>query len=189
MNRAPKLFIGFFIIAVCSNCFSRGWADALISLDEALKQIYKNAQDFHKKTIVLTSQQIRQIETGAAITFEGSHADTVKVYVAYENGKPAGYAFEDTVIGKWGPIHYLLGLDPQGTVLDTIILDYQEIRGKPIAKKRFLRQYKGKTSRHAVQLQKDIDGVTGATISSRSLTDGIRKILHTYHLIQPALVQ
>lgn len=104
-----------------------------------------------------------------------------------EQNAAVGYAFEDTVIGKWGPIHYLAGLDTNGAVSRIIILDYQEIRGRPIAKPRFLRQYQGKTLKDTLQLRKDIDGITGATISSNSLTEGVRKILHMYELIKPEL--
>ena len=93
----------------------------------------------------------------------------------------------DTVMGKWGLIHYLVGLDTGGAVFHVTILDYQEIRGRPIAKRRFLRQYEGKTTLDPLQLYKDIDGITGATISSNSLTEGVRKILYIYEFIKPAL--
>jgi Na+-translocating ferredoxin:NAD+ oxidoreductase RnfG subunit len=88
------------------------------------------------------------------------------------------------VVGKWAPIRYLVGLDLNGTVLQVIVLEYKEIRGRPVAKKRFLNQYKGKTIQDELMLRSDIDGVTGATISSRSMTDGVRKILHIFKLIK-----
>ena len=78
-------------------------------------------------------------------------------------------------------------MNVQGAIVEVIILDYSEIRGKPIAKRRFLRQYKGKTTKDPVLLRRDIDGISGATISSRSLTDGIRKILYIFTEIKSEL--
>jgi len=159
-------------------------AEELITVDKALKQLFPKADSFNKKVFSLSAQQIHQIEETAKLTFNGTHSERITVYVTKEKDKIVGYAFEDTVIGKWGPIHYLLALNPEGTILQIIILDYQEIRGKPIAKKRFLRQYQNKGIDDELQLRKDIDGISGATISSRSLTDGARKIVRVYHLMR-----
>ena len=104
------------------------------------------------------------------------------LYILKGEDRVLGYAFEDTVLGKWGPIHYVVGINDAGEVLRVIVLDYQEIRGRPVAKRRFLRQYEGKTAHDPVRLREDIDGISGATISSRSLTDGIRKIINIFEL-------
>ena len=162
-------------------------AEELIGVDEALKKMFPNVSHFDRRAISFSLEQVRQIEEAARLTFEGKHSDQVIVHIARAQGTVVGYAFEDTVIGKWGPIHYLVGLDTNGAVSQIIILDYQEIRGRPIAKPRFLRQYKGKTVRDALQLRKDIDGITGATVSSSSLTEGVRKILYMYELLKPEL--
>jgi Na+-translocating ferredoxin:NAD+ oxidoreductase RnfG subunit len=156
------------------------FAEDLITTDEALRKIFSQATHFDSRGFALSDEQIKAVEEKAQVTFEGSHSTDIQLYTAEKDGQTLGFVFEDRVIGKWGPIHYLLGLDPQGTVLDVVILDYQEIRGRPIAKKRFLRQYQKKSIHDSVRLRKDIDGVTGATISSRSLTDGIRKLLNVF---------
>ena len=43
--------------------------------------------------------------------------------------------------------------------------------------KRFLRQYEGKTLADPIRLNRDIQGVTGATVSSRSMNATVRKAL------------
>lgn len=178
----------FFILTVCGICGGLlnpldSFAEELIKADKALQQIFPKGVP-QKETRTLSSAEIAEVEKNAKVDFQGSHLSEIIFYKVYENNALLGYAYEDTVIGKWGPIHYLIGLDPQGRILKTIILDYQEIRGKPIAKKRFLNQYQGKDLSH-LRFGKDIDGITGATISSRSLTDGIRKLLYIHSLIQP----
>ena len=159
-------------------------AEELIRVGEALKQIYRDATDFDREAFVLTAGQIKAVEEKSGVTFGRGHSTDIQMYVARKNDQVLGFAFEDIIAGKWGPIHYLAGLDPRGAVLEVVVLDYQEIRGRPIAKKRFLRQYKGKSIGDPVQLRNDIDGITGATISSRSLTDGVRKLLYVFHETQ-----
>lgn len=172
------------LIFILCSISTFAFADHLIKAEKALEKIYPDATSYEEEYVSLSIEQIEKIEKDARINFPGSHSKKVIIYKAFENDFLLGYAFEDTVIGKWGPIHYLVGLNKDGVILKVMILDYDEIRGKPIAKRRFLKQYKGKNINDPLRLRKDIDGVTGATISSRSLTDGIRKIVHVFYLIK-----
>lgn len=56
------------------------------------------------------------------------------------------------------------------------MLIYRESRGKDIIRKRFLNQYKGKTLKSPVRINKDIINVSGATISVRGVNRGVRKM-------------
>ena len=175
--------------------FSLAWifctgvqARHLEDLDKALQKIFKGATAFERFEFELTEKQIAEVERTADLSFGTSHSLRVVVFRAVKDGSTVGYAFEDTVIGKWGPIHYLLALNTDGSVKEALVLDYDEIRGKPVAKRRFLRQYEGKGLQDPLRLRRDIDGVTGATISSRSMTDGIRKLLHIFEAIKPKLL-
>ena len=91
-----------------------------------------------------------------------------------------GYALEDAVTGKWGPIHYLLGVDPGGKIRKIVVLAFKEKRGRPIAKPRFLRQFTNKTLKDPLKLRRDINGISGATISSQAITGGIKKLLYIF---------
>lgn len=182
MNRSATVFQCLALVLFL--CVSLSSAEELILVDQALRQIYPNATGFDQESFVLTADQIKAVEEKTGITFGRDHSANIQMYVAKENGQILGFAFEDIIIGKWGPIHYLAGLGQNGDVLEVVVLDYQEIRGRPVAKKRFLRQYKSKSVHDPVKLGRDIDGVTGATISSRSMTDGVRKLLHVFRETQ-----
>ena len=101
-------------------------------------------------------------------------------FIGRDAGRVVGYAVEDTVKGKWGIIRYILSIDPHGRVLDVMVLEYSERRGRPVAKRRFLKQFEGKTIHDKITLRRDIHGVSGATISSSSMTNGIRKLVHVF---------
>lgn len=174
----------FGIIMFNTSLFSAiAFADVLTTVDKALEKIYGKGVSYEKQELDLSAGQAARIEEEAGITFAGTHSTDVIIHTARKGDEIVGHAFEDVVMGKWGLIYYVAGLDAEGKVKEIVIVDYQEIRGKPVAKKRFLRQYKDKTLDDPVNLYKDIDGVSGATISSRSMTDGVRKILHLHKML------
>jgi Na+-translocating ferredoxin:NAD+ oxidoreductase RnfG subunit len=175
-------------VSLCLVCalvllIANASAEEIIKIDDALRRMFPDALELKPRVIRLSLEQIQDVEGAAHVTFADRHTDQITLYVAQKQNIVLGYAIEDTVMGKWGPIHYLVGLDTQGVISQVIVLDYQEIRGRPIAKKRFLKQYQGKGAGDHLELHKDIDGVTGATISSRSLTDGVRKLVHIFQEI------
>lgn len=172
------------LVLLLSVLASPAEAERLISTDKALKKVYKKADQFEQIVVTLSQEQVQSIEDSARLSFSNGHSNRLTVHSVYQSGQLIGHALEDTVFGKWGPIHYLVGLDLSGKVKKTIILSYDEIRGKAVAKNRYLKQYKGKTVKSKLRLRKDIKGLSGATISSRSLTDGVRKLLHVYELIK-----
>ncbi len=96
-----------------------------------------------------------------------------------------GYAFVDEVWGYWGPIRFVVCLDPGGVVLDVVVLELREARGRPIAGHRFLRQYRGRRPGEPLRLGREIHGVTGATVSSRAVTDGVRRVLDRFARMRP----
>jgi Na+-translocating ferredoxin:NAD+ oxidoreductase RnfG subunit len=162
-------------------------AKELVSVDKAIKQAYGETAVFETQRVELSGGHMEAIEQEAGIDFRHGHTGTVLLHTVTAQESVLGYAFEDTVVGKWGPIRYLLALGVDGHIKEVIVLDYQEIRGKPVAKRRFLKQYDGKSIKDPLRLRQDIDGITGATISSRSMTDGIRKLLHVFRLLGSGL--
>jgi Na+-translocating ferredoxin:NAD+ oxidoreductase RnfG subunit len=45
---------------------------------------------------------------------------------------------------------------------------------------RFLKQFTGKTSSSPLKAKKDIDAITGATITSQAVADGVKQALTRY---------
>ena len=52
---------------------------------------------------------------------------------------------------------------------------YREPRGDEVRDPRFLKQFLGRSARDEMRISRDIDAVSGATISSASLTVGVRR--------------
>jgi H+/Na+-translocating ferredoxin:NAD+ oxidoreductase subunit G len=72
---------------------------------------------------------------------------------------------------------YMVGVDNHGRVSDIELLVFREARGSEVRQKRFNSQYEGKTALDPVRINKDIINISGATMSVRSMSAGIKRVL------------
>ena len=86
----------------------------------------------------------------------------------------------DHVIGKHLYIDYTVAFDTTGRVTKVDILQYRESYGGEVREAGWLGQFVGKTSGSALRVGSDIRNISGATLSSLHLTEGIKKLLGTY---------
>jgi Na+-translocating ferredoxin:NAD+ oxidoreductase RnfG subunit len=81
------------------------------------------------------------------------------------------------VIGKEQPITFMVAVSPEGAVQAVEVLAYRESQGSEIRSKRFMRQFTGKTLAAPLKLGRDIDSISGASLSSRSTAYAVKKAL------------
>jgi Na+-translocating ferredoxin:NAD+ oxidoreductase RnfG subunit len=86
-----------------------------------------------------------------------------------------GFIFILDVVGESQPITFAIGVTAEGALEDVQVMVYREPQGEAIQEKRFRRQFVGKRVNDPITLDKDIDAISGATISSRSATFAARK--------------
>jgi len=94
----------------------------------------------------------------------------------------SGFAFHTTdlapdVKGYAGPIDLLVGMDLNGTIVGIKLISHSETSSYVAPFNRLLAQFAGKNNQSPLQLGKDIDGITGATITSAAVTDALRQSL------------
>lgn len=92
-------------------------------------------------------------------------------------GAVTGEAMIVNEIGKYRPITFLVATRPDGRVSRVEVLAYREAWGGAIRSSRFLSQFAGKTNADPLQTSRDIQGITGASLSVRSATVAVRKVL------------
>lgn len=116
-------------------------------------------------------------------------ADTVKQipgrtdwYEALKGGKTIAYVVPAEAKGYGGTIEMLAGIGTDGKVLDFSILSSNETPGlgQNASKESFRSQFEGKSLKNLVVVKdpsdkEDIQAMTGATISSSAVTEGIRE--------------
>lgn len=186
MHIARSLWFGIFSYQpapanVGFRFVQEAYAKTLATIEEALKSFLPDAQTIDKEIKTLTDIQKETISTQGKVKFDPEFDREFHFYVGKSDGKIIGYAVNNFARGKWGLIHYMVHLDPKGIVQSVMVLDYQEKRGRPIAKKRFLKQFKGKSIEDKIRINKDIKGVTGASISSNGMVSGVRKMVHVFN--------
>ena len=83
--------------------------------------------------------------------------------------------------GKEGPLQLLVAFRPEGQIYDIGFTIFGEDKGKSVLSWGYLRQYIDKSITDTLVLGKDIDGVSGATWTSTSVAQAVKKAVVVFH--------
>jgi hypothetical protein len=125
----------------------------------------------------LTVDAAQKLAFPAATRFVDNGGSTWK---AMAGERLLGLFVLDHVVGKHLYIDYAVALDTSGRVTRVEILQYRESYGGEVREPGWLAQFVGKTSGSALKVGADIRNISGATLSSMHVTDGVKRILATY---------
>lgn len=108
-------------------------------------------------------------------------------YVAEKGGQPIAYIVPGETKGYGGAIKMLVAVTPDGKIIDYSITAHNETPGlgDNASKPKFRDQFKGKVVEN-LEVTKDpsqtdkIQAMTGATISSRAVTKGVKEAVEQY---------
>ena len=162
------VFLPVAAVAICAP------AHALVYMSvEQAQQVMYQGSALTALPLALTSDQIAAIE----------HDSGVKVYAGSLRAWRAddgGYFFVDAVVGKHDLITYAVALTAEGRVRQTEILEYREAYGGEVRNAHWRAQFTGRQHGDQVRIGRDIQNISGATLSCEHVTDGIRRLLATY---------
>ena len=163
----PIAVIPLAAAAVCAP------AQALVYLSvEQAQQLMFKGQSLTPLPLVLSAADIAAIERDSGVKV---YAGGLRAWRADD-----GYFFVDAVIGKHDLITYAVALGRDGKVRQTEILEYREAYGGEVRNVHWLAQFTGRQHGDAVRIGRDIQNISGATMSCAHVTDGIRRLLATY---------
>ncbi|MEQ1794154.1 MAG: FMN-binding protein [Nitrospira sp.] len=148
--------------------------EEFMSEEEAVKTILPKSQRVHKELIRLTPEKKALIEERIGWKFPEESFD---LYIGETGDKIDGYAMIHNTIGKYKHMTYMVGVDPKGTCTDVELLVFRDAKGSEVGKKRFNAQYDGKTVSDPIRINKDIINISGATMSVRSMSAGVKRVL------------
>ena len=97
--------------------------------------------------------------------------------VLTEAGLSAGAAIVDEVPGKSERITILVAAGPDGRLKDLEILAYRESYGGEVAQEAWRAQFRGKKSGDPLRVGRQIRNISGATISTNSVSAGVARCL------------
>lgn len=151
-----------------------GSIEVYLTEEQALKLLFPKSQQVRAEELRLAPEQKARIQERIGWKFP---EESFRAFKAESSGKVDGYAVIQETIGKHRPITYLVGVTPDGRVSDIEILVYRESKGSEVRMKRFNSQYEGKTPLDPIRINKDIINITGATMSVRSVSAGVKRAL------------
>ena len=167
MNRyAPWVWLP--VAAISTSVY----ATTYLTVEQAQQTIFPGAT-LTQAFVTLTDDQKREIERRSGVEVSNKAVRLWKV-------GSGGYFIVDEVIGKHEFITYAIGLNADGSVKQIEIVVYRESYGYEVRNAAWRRQFVGKTTGDAVRLNQDIRNISGATLSSRHVADGVRRVLATY---------
>jgi FMN-binding domain len=127
-------------------------------------------------TVYLSVKQAQQSIFPGARFNALQHGGRERIWQA----KPGGWFIIDQALGKRELITYAVGIDTQGRLRGVEILEYRESHGGEVRDAKWRAQFVGKTSADPLALDRDIRNISGATLSCRHITDGIKRLLKLY---------
>jgi Na+-translocating ferredoxin:NAD+ oxidoreductase RnfG subunit len=142
--------------------------------EQALHLIFPQSDKVLKETQVLGDDQLQKVEK--ALRFRLSN-QTVIFYRGESSGETDGYAMIANEIGKDQFITFIVGIRPDFKVQRVALMVFRETRGWEVDDPRFTDQFRGKSGKDRLLVSSDIEGVTGATLSSRAFCRGTKKAL------------
>jgi Na+-translocating ferredoxin:NAD+ oxidoreductase RnfG subunit len=155
------------------------YAVQYLTVPAAQRLCFPESSQFVAAHVKFTPAQVQAIEakSGLKELLRGQ-----EIWRALQNGKLQGYFIVDYVIGKHLVIDYAIALSPDGVVRQIEILNYRESYGGEIRNPDWRKQFVGKTPRSRFALNSGITNISGATLSSRHVTEGVRRVLATYEV-------
>lgn len=172
----PHSLIGFGLsLSLIGGVSPTVIAKTYLSSEEALHIMFPGKY-FSKVKFEIPSKILKELKKKSGIHHSLSNTQ-------YWLSKDGSWFIVDEVVGKHEMITYALGINNLGMVKDLQILQYQETYGHQVREKHWRSQFIGKTGDDSLLLNQDIINITGATLSCKHVTDGVRRLMNLYLLL------
>ncbi len=124
---------------------------------------------------------LRQVMPQATIVAEAPYRsdDAIAISAAYSETTLMGYCIEVQVAGFGGPMDMTVGVDVNGRVTGIVIMSHSEVRnmGTKALTEDYFGQFVGKSGTITTAGRNSVDTVSGATITSKAVMEGVNRAL------------
>jgi Na+-translocating ferredoxin:NAD+ oxidoreductase RnfG subunit len=159
---------------------AQGHATTYHTVESAQQACFPEGAKFTATDVKLTREQMKAIEQAGGTRMRH---DTQRVWKVMRSDQFIGWFLVDEVIGKHELITYALALNPDGSVKSIEVMDYRENYGGEIRQADWRVQFLGKKHGDKLKLEVDIKNITGATLSCRHITEGVKRLLGLYEIV------
>ena len=145
-----------------------------LSIEAAQKAIYPEADAFQEVMVAPSAEQLQAILSRAG---EQPPHGTIRIWKALQHGTLLGHVLVDEVIGRQSLITYAVGIDTAGAIRNLEILAYRESHGGEVRNPAWRAQFNGRNDLEQLRFRTDIKNISGATLSSEHITEGVRWLM------------
>jgi Na+-translocating ferredoxin:NAD+ oxidoreductase RnfG subunit len=170
------------VLCVAAPAAGQQETTVYLTLDQAPHAVFPGAE-IERRDIASTPELRTSIKTKLGRLVPSVWEPSYVAFAAKQNGQTIGYAVIVDEIGKHRPFTLIVAATPDFRVKDVAVMVYRETRGGEITQRRFLGQYKGKRAADPIQLDRDIIGVSGATLSVQGANRAVHKALAVLQLV------
>jgi hypothetical protein len=176
----PNQWFWLPVLAAPAAIAAPAYAAQYLTVEQAQRALFPEASEFGGVEVALDTEQKRAIEKAAGVRVRNLN---IAAWRAVGEEHELGWFLLDEVLGKHEFITYAVALDTSGAVTGIEILDYRETHGGEIRDARWRAQFTGKRAGEPLELEEDIANISGATLSCKHITDGVRRLLATWELV------
>jgi transcriptional regulator of nitric oxide reductase len=148
------------------------------SKESALRLAFPGADRVTAQDLFLSPEETAQVEREARAEVDSR---LVTVYVGHEGPELLGYAFLDTHQVRTLPQTILVVLDPGGAVRAIHLLAFHE-PPEYQAPVRWLERLAGRTLDAELWPGRDVDSLSGATLTATAVTAAVRRLLAVHRV-------
>ena len=148
------------------------FAKTYLTVEQAQKSLCPGSS-LQPAALELTKEQMKSIQNVCKVRVRNSKINAWKT-------TDGGWFIVDQIIGKHEFIDMAVALTSSGKVRGVEILEYRESYGHEIINQKWLAQFLGKGPGQRLEIDKDIRNISGATLSSVHVTEGINRLTETW---------
>ncbi len=164
-----------WLLPVAALVAAPACATTYMTVEQAQKKFFPT-ESFKPLSIALSVEQSKLIQKTSGIRVRDLN---INVWRA----SAGDWVYIDQVLGKHEFITYAVAVKNDGSIQGIEILDYRETWGSEIRNPKWRAQFNGKKQGAVLKLDVDIVNLSGATLSCRHITDGVKRILATHEIL------
>ena len=142
---------------------------------QAQQALFGNAK-MTKNFVTVSKEQAKEIEKKSGVNFRNHE---IKIW----NVEGGATFVIDEVLGKHEFITYAIAINKDGSLKGVEIINYNESYGYQIRDEKWRQQFTGKTAASQFKLDADVKNISGATLSCKQVSDGLKRALITLEIL------
>lgn len=156
-------------------------ARVLLQKEQALRLAFRPEARVERRTAYLTPEQVKAAETAGRVKVDSL---VWTYYIGRSSAGIEGYAYFETHVVRTMPETFMAVIEPSGSLKFVELLAFLEPEDY-MPRPRWLAQFMGKGLGPETYLRRGIRNITGASMTSQAVTDGIRKVLAVHSVLHP----